>query len=133
MKDRDQARMLLSLAGNDFKAAQGMNDPDVFTDEIFGFHLQQAAEKALKAWLALLGAEYPKKHELHLLLQLLREKGQDTAPFEYLIEYSSFAVQFRYEAYDTGDEPLDRVRTVERLAELIGHIELMMGQHEQGR
>lgn len=36
----------------DLRALQGMSDPDVFADEVFGFHAQQAAEKALKAWLA---------------------------------------------------------------------------------
>jgi HEPN domain-containing protein len=30
-----------------------MGDPQVFTDTIFGFHAQQAIEKAVKAWLVL--------------------------------------------------------------------------------
>ena len=36
-----------------------MRDVDIFADEIFGFHAQQAAEKLLKAWLALLGEVTP--------------------------------------------------------------------------
>ncbi len=32
-----------------------MGDAAVFADEILGFHVQQAAEKLLKAWLALPG------------------------------------------------------------------------------
>jgi HEPN domain-containing protein len=36
-----------------------LRDVEVFADEIFGFHVQQAAEKLFKAWIALLGEEYP--------------------------------------------------------------------------
>lgn len=59
MKDIKQASLLISLAKNDLKALQGMISSDIFSEEIFGFHAQQATEKALKAWLALIGCEYP--------------------------------------------------------------------------
>jgi hypothetical protein len=55
MKDTEQARILLSMARKDMSALQGMTDPEIFAEEIFGFHVQQVAEKAFKAWLALLG------------------------------------------------------------------------------
>jgi HEPN domain-containing protein len=45
------ARML-RLARRDLRAVQGMLDNrEMFPDEIFGFHAQQAVEKAAKAWL----------------------------------------------------------------------------------
>jgi len=56
----DEARQMLAAAYKDWRALAGMADPDVFADEVFGFHAQQAVEKALKAWLALLGVEYPR-------------------------------------------------------------------------
>lgn len=42
------------MAEKDHTALQGMLDTQIFADEIFGFHAQQAAEKALKAWLSLI-------------------------------------------------------------------------------
>ena len=55
MKDLEQARNFLSIAARDYRALCGMEDAEVFSDEIFGFHVQQAVEKALKAWLCSLG------------------------------------------------------------------------------
>jgi hypothetical protein len=46
--DRDHALLLLELAGKDHKALANMRDEDVFEEEIFGFHAQQAIEKTLK-------------------------------------------------------------------------------------
>ena len=53
MIDRDDAERLLNLAKVDLKAIRNMLDPERFEDSVFGFHAQQAAEKALKAWLSL--------------------------------------------------------------------------------
>ena len=53
MAPSDEAHQMLAAATKDWRALAGMADPDVFADEIFGFHAQQAAEKALKAWLSL--------------------------------------------------------------------------------
>ena len=48
--------VLLAMARKDLVALAGMGDLKVFADEIFGFHAQQATEKALKSWLATLGS-----------------------------------------------------------------------------
>ncbi|MGD0658966.1 MAG: hypothetical protein ABSD38_12945 [Syntrophorhabdales bacterium] len=42
MKETDLARSLLSSAEKDLKAIRNMTDPDLFADEVFGFHAQQA-------------------------------------------------------------------------------------------
>jgi len=55
MSDLDHARQMLVIAKRDLKALGGMLDSDVFAYEIFGFHAQQTAEKALKAWISALG------------------------------------------------------------------------------
>jgi HEPN domain-containing protein len=52
MNDLEHAKLLLSMARKDLKALEGMQDARIFEDEIFGFHAQQAAEKALKSWLS---------------------------------------------------------------------------------
>ena len=59
MSDLKQARILVKAAERKVSALHGMGDPAVFANGIFGFHVQQAAEKLLKAWLASLGEAYP--------------------------------------------------------------------------
>jgi len=77
----EEGRLLLAAANRDLTALQGMTDPRVFADGVFGFHAQQAAEKALKAWLCMLDVEYPRTHDLTLLPALLDVEGQDVSPF----------------------------------------------------
>ncbi|MBF0262512.1 MAG: DNA-binding protein, partial [Magnetococcales bacterium] len=50
MNDPDQARMLLNMAFKDHRALRAMRDLDEVATEIFGFHVQQAIEKGIKAW-----------------------------------------------------------------------------------
>ena len=49
MADLEHARSMLRMAHKDFNALVGMRENSLFADEIFGFHVQQAVEKALKA------------------------------------------------------------------------------------
>lgn len=47
----DHANKMLRMSTKDFNALTGMlNHPEHFSDEVFGFHAQQAIEKASKAW-----------------------------------------------------------------------------------
>lgn len=85
-----------------------MRDAEVFADEIFGFHVQQATEKCLKAWIAAIGEIYPLVHNLGLLLRSLEERGYNMDSFEVLQQYSTFATQSRYESLLETDEPIDR-------------------------
>ena len=96
MIDLKEARALAAAAERDVAALRGMGDAAVFADEIFGFHVQQAAEKLLKAWLALLGETYPLSHDLAALLDMLAARGVDTARFDGLVDYTRFAVRLRY-------------------------------------
>lgn len=104
-----------------------MTDASVFDDAIFGFHAQQVAEKSLKAWLSGIGIEYPKTHDLGLLLARLADGSQDVNGLDYLVEYSAFAVQFRYEAFEDFDEPLLRKETVGALRRLIDRVQGALG------
>ena len=119
MRDLNQAKALLIMARKDFKALKAMMNAELFEGEIFGFHAQQAIEKCLKAWLALLGKEYPLTHDISVLLELLKQDGHDVQPFWDLVEYNVFAVRFRYESLDTYDEPLDRQAAVKAIQDLI--------------
>jgi HEPN domain-containing protein len=108
MKETDLARSLLSSAEKDLNAIRNMTDADSFADEIFGFHAKQAVEKTLKAWIAPFGGEYPFIHDLDALLNALEKLGADVDALRDLVELNAFAVQFRYEALESPDEPLDR-------------------------
>lgn len=84
-----------------------MRDVEDFPDEIFGFHAQQAVEKALKAWLAVLGVQFPKTHDLKLLLDLLGERGVPTEGLQSFVDLNAFAVQYRYESLYSDEEPVN--------------------------
>lgn len=115
MSDPKQAKVLIEAAGRDISALTGMLDKRVFADEIFGLHTQQAAEKLLKAWLALIGEVYPLTHNLELLLDILRERGIDTQEFASLVEYTPYAGRIRYGVGEPSDGQLDRVAALERI------------------
>ena len=92
-------------------------------DEIYGFHVQQAAEKLLKSWIALLGESYPLTHSIETLLKLLADRGIDTAPFLELSAYTPYAVEFRYAGVGPDAKPIVRagaLEAVEALLERVG-------------
>ena len=109
MRDLRQAGAVLGMAHKDFKALKGMMNREVFDEEIFGFHAQQTIEKSLKAWLALLGKEYPLTHDISALLDLLRDSGEEDrailgprgGTMSTLCSSGSISLELH-------DEPLDR-------------------------
>jgi len=129
MRDIEQAGSFLSMAERDYRALCGMNDPEVFSDEIFGFHVQQAVEKALKAWLCFLGVPFPKTHDLDELSALLEEADQKIADsFSSLLEFTDFAVAFRYEAFPDLEGDIDRRGCIDEVARLLQHVRQILAQ-----
>ena len=119
MSDPKQAAVLLFAAERDFDAIRRMLDPG-FYDEVFGQHDQQAVEKFLKAWLCLLGEQYPFRHDLQELMGLLEEQGSLVEDFTALVQYTPYASELRY--LDNKIEPLKRseaVRLVEKLRDRV--------------
>lgn len=114
------------MAEKDLRALRNMKDPEAFDDEIFGFHAEQAVEKILKAWLAWRGQDYPKKHDLAPLLQMLEDDGAEVVSYWDLVEYNPFAVQLRYDRYDSTDAPLDREKAITQIAGLFRHVETLL-------
>jgi HEPN domain-containing protein len=133
MSDREHAQMLLGLARRDLTALRGMLDVNIFANEIFGFHAQQAVEKALKAWLSLIGIEYPRIHDLEELLALLEQQGA-TVPEQFygLIDLTDFAVQFRYAAFEEADRPLERLAVINQVTEVVEHVAGLLTGSEKG-
>jgi len=112
----------LRIAARDLRTARAMADPSVFEEDSWGFYIQQATEKALKAWLLLLLHEQPPfTHNLRLLFQMLRDQGADIEPFRLLSRFTLFAVLRRYDE-EPDLEQLDRDTWNQRCAELLDHV-----------
>jgi len=126
--DKHHAEQLLSMAVKDHTALAGMLDVENFSEEVFGFHAQQTVEKALKAWIACLGLTYPKSHDVSVLVKILKDAGQDLSQFPDLEDYSVFAVQYRYEAYDDNEETLDRPETIKKTTAFVTHVQAIVSR-----
>lgn len=128
MADLEHARSLLRMAHKDFNALLGMQGNSLFADEIFGFHVQQATEKALKAWLCTYGSgSYPMTHELARLFSLLENQGAGVEPYWSLVQYTLFAVQARYEeGVADMDEPIDRAAEIRNVSDLLTCVEKLI-------
>jgi HEPN domain-containing protein len=77
-------------------------------NEIVGFHAQQCAEKYLKALLALHQIDFPWKHDLGPLVELLRDAALLPAEIDQdaLEDLAPYAVELRYPG-DMGEITLD--------------------------
>jgi len=107
---REQAHLLLLKARQDVVVvARGVDDAEI-ADEVIGFHVQQAAEKCMKAVLCARGVSYRRTHDLQELHDLLHDTGL-TLPeaVRELVAWSPFAVAYRYEDWPATD-PVDRDR-----------------------
>lgn len=66
--------------------------------------MQQAIEKAFKAWILSRELKAPFTHDIADLLQILSEQGVEISSFLQFSQFTLFAVQLRY---DDEPEPLD--------------------------
>ena len=122
MSDAKCAGMLVAAAKRDIEALRVMRHTNGVPEEVYGFHVQQAAEKLLKSWIALLGESYPLTHSIETLLNLLAEQGVDTVPFLELGAYTPYAVEFRYAGVGPGAEPIDRAGALETVEALLQQV-----------
>lgn len=96
-----------------------MLNVEVFADEIFGFHVQQAVEKCLKAWLCTYAVAFPFTHDINRLLVMLRDAGAQVDALWWADEFTIFAQQARYEdGYLQPDAPLERTVLLQRVDSL---------------
>jgi HEPN domain-containing protein len=132
MPDLEHAHLMLRLARDDLAAMEVMETSSRISPSIFGFHAQQAVEKALKAWLSLLDVMYPRIHVLHELFNLLEDHGATTADrFRGLQDLTPFAVQFRYEEFGLTEANLDRLEVIRQVRDLVAYLELLIQEAEQ--
>jgi len=118
MKRREQALLLLRKAAQDEALLDQVLTSGDVSDEIIGFHCQQAAEKILKALLSDLGVRFRKTHEIGALMSLASETGRPLpVQFEDLDALTPFGAIYRYDDYD-APVSLDRVAARESLRQL---------------
>lgn len=112
------SRTLSRKAGEDATAARKFaGDPDI-SDEIVGFHAQQAIEKWLKAIIAGRGEAFDHTHDLRRLM-ILVARDLEEVPFDAdaVIALTQYSAPLRYE--DLLDaEPIDRDATVALIDEV---------------
>ncbi len=126
MSDRKCARVLLEAAERDLSALRGMTDEKVFADEIAGFLAQQATEKLVKAWIALLGETYPITHDIAQLIELLAAQQSPRIDLSGLVELTPYAVRFRYAGRVPDAPKLNREKTIARIEELMQQVRLRL-------
>ena len=123
----DRPELLLRKARQDELVLEKLlGDRDV-DDDTLGFHAQQAAEKMLKAVLASRGVDYPKTHNLRVLIELLAQDGVQLP--EGLVEIArltQFGTTFRYDTFlhTAGGERatwLDWIRSLRAFIEPLIH------------
>ncbi len=124
MPDLEQARLYIVMAKKDLDAVKRIVGDDGFAEEVFGFHAQQAAEKAMKAWLCVIGQSVPRTHDLEYLELLLNQRGAQLPNPEFDVALvTSFGVTFRYEPYPLSDGALDRSWLAEEIEKIVRHVE----------
>lgn len=126
MPSREDAIILYHKADEDVRLAALLTDRPEFSDEVFGFHLQQAVEKLLKSLLAARETPFPFSHNLYDVVDLCREKNVPLPDFtDDLCMLTPFATGLRYSALPVDNaDPLDRVglvRSVTGLRDFVHH------------
>jgi len=93
-----------------------------------GFHAQQAVEKALKAVLTSMSIEFPRTHNLAMLVALLRQHAVGVPPeADRYSLLTPFGVAFRYDdLQEEGGAALDREWASRSVAEAISWAESLL-------
>jgi hypothetical protein len=98
MRQHEQALLFARKAADDAALLAEIIASARISNEIFGFHAQQSAEKLLKALLSEFGIPFPRTHNLRLLMDLLSDAGHPLpAAFADLDLLTSYGTLLRYE------------------------------------
>ena len=132
MTPSDQAQLLLRKAAQDMAVLNKLIDDREISDETLGYHAQQAAEKLIKALLALEGHPYPRSHNIGLLLDLLQSHGIPLPErFDNLDALTPFGTVFRYDDLPLEDAP-DRHSWLPLIQSIFEYVELALGRCAEG-
>jgi len=97
MTPHDLAKAFVTKAREDEVLVTKVVDDSEISDDLFGFHIQQAVEKYVKAVLAVQQSRPKQTHDLAALLEEVRDQGIDV-PDEVLAAaaWTPYAVRNRY-------------------------------------
>lgn len=127
MRQHEQALLLLKKAEEDIALLAEVLASEKISDEIFGFHAQQAAGKCLKAMLSEFDVRFLRTHNLRLLMDLLADSGHplpsSLADLDHLTPYGTL---FRYEDIPAQAD-LDRKAVFETISVLRSFVEKNLG------
>jgi HEPN domain-containing protein len=108
----DRAAVLFRKGKEDAYALECLADNPRISDSVVGFHAQQAVEKFMKAVLARRAVEFPRTHNLALLLDMLSDNRVPLPPEgEGLVRLTPYGAHLRYDtpaAKPAVKRPLDR-------------------------
>ena len=117
-----EALAMLRVARRDLKAAR-LLAVDEADEANWGFQMQPAIEKAFKAWIYSFDLQAPFTHDIADLLQILAEQGVDLTPYLQFSQFTSFAVQFRYDD-DPDPQGLNRQDWLDAVQALLDEVQL---------
>lgn len=112
MSNRAIAKVLAGKASSNANAARLMKDVPTHQigDELFGYNIQQAIEKWLKAMIAWKRQKYPFTHDIGQLLEAVEKAGltkPERVDADLAETLTDYAEKERYESVRQGP-PLDR-------------------------
>ncbi|MDP1605095.1 MAG: HEPN domain-containing protein [Rhodocyclaceae bacterium] len=102
----DYAAALLGKARDDGYVVRRMSADAAAPNWVIGFHAQQAVEKSIKSVLTRHEIEFPRTHNLTMLIELLRLHAITLPPdADDLARLTPFGVALRYDDTAGEDEP----------------------------
>ena len=130
MRRHEQALLLLQKAREDETLVEEVLASQRVSDEIVGFHCQQAAEKFLKAVLSEIGVYFQRTHNLRQLMDLLSDARHPLPDdLNELDTLTPFGTTFRYDMISAGHE-FDRQQAREMLRQLRTWVEQITRPHQ---
>jgi HEPN domain-containing protein len=117
-----EALAMLRVARRDLKAAR-LLAVDEADEANWGFQMQQAIEKAFKAWIFSCDLQAPFTHDIADLLRILADQGVDLTSYLQFSQFTIFAVQFRYDD-DPAPQGLNRQDWLDAVQALLDEVQL---------
>ncbi len=135
MKWDEQAERLWRKAEEDAEAMRILMDASSSSDEIVGFHAQQAVEKLLKALLSHRRVAFRKTHDLTELIDLLAADGISVPPeIAEVRRLGPYAAEFRYEDIPVGStKPFDPAWAAECVCKTKAWVERLICESGGGK
>ncbi len=128
MNPPERWKLLLEKAAHDEFTADLLIPVEESADEIIGFHLQQAAEKLLKALLSHRNISYRHTHDLGALMHTLSKNGIGIpSELDSIRNITPYAIEWRYDVIaDEGRTGFNRQTIRDQIKRLrtwvLGHI-----------